>query len=708
MSRPLVEQFAGFYRRSLRWSPVPLRPKTKVCHFKGWPRFEFAETDFKPHDNIGLKSVGGLVITDEDCAEVVQAADTFLPPTGAIYGRPTKPRSKRLYFCPELDKPMQFTDVDGAMLLELRVNSQDMAPPSVHPNGEQLKWCGPLLEPAHVARDVLVDAHRHLAIAALIARNWPAKSRHFLRLAYARVLLDTLDIPDKDAVTILEAGCRVGGSDDAGVADAQRAIETTRMRLDVGEAATGVAGVASLIQEGQQIVNKLRRWLDKRDEVQEEIARLNASYAIIGVGNKTLVMETLLDGGIKELWPFEEFKRRLIKMHVKVRKNAGRAQASFKLAPLADLWLKHPEGRQFDQLRYAMPGSVVKCDPDDYNGYLGFTVAPQAGDWSLNRRHILDIICGANEGYYKWVINWCAALVQLPGRHAMTAIVLRGRQGVGKGHFANAMLGSLFFPQQYLHIMGANQLTAEFNEHLSGKVLVFADESTWGGDPKAGAKLKGLVTEDTVPIHRKFLKMIDEPSALHIIVASNNEWPVPIELDDRRFTVLDVSDARRQDNTYFSRLARELRSGGRAAMLHELLEHGVDEGALRRPLDTKAKREITALTLSPIQHWWLEKLKTGSMNDTDDRNAWPASIQKAAVHESFREFLDRHHQGNRDKRATETELGQFLQKYTPLTPQRRLVDGKRERFWNFPTLEACRSAWLKAFDWPVNYSWDGE
>ena len=91
--------------------------------------------------------------------------------------------------------------------------------------------------------------------------------------------------------------------------------------------------------------------------------------------------------------------------------------------------------------------------------------------------------------YFAWLINWCAALVQKPGRHAMTAIVLRGGQGVGKGHFANLMLGALFHPQQYLHIMGASQLTAEFNEHLSGKVLIFADESTWGGDPKAGAKL---------------------------------------------------------------------------------------------------------------------------------------------------------------------------------------------------------------------------
>ena len=97
MSRPLVQQFAGFYRRSLGWSPVPLTPKEKACHSKGWSHLNFTEADFEPNDNIGIKSTAGLVITDEECSEVVKAADTFLPSTGAIYGRKTKPRSKRLY-----------------------------------------------------------------------------------------------------------------------------------------------------------------------------------------------------------------------------------------------------------------------------------------------------------------------------------------------------------------------------------------------------------------------------------------------------------------------------------------------------------------------------------------------------------------------------------------------------------------------------------
>src|SRR6185369_6442009 len=211
------------------------------------------------------------------------------------------------------------------------------------------------------------------------------------------------------------------------------------------------------------------------------------------------------------------------------------------------------------------------------------------------------------EPIFAWVMNWLAALFQIPGRHAWSSIVMRGNQGTGKGHFADFMVGQCFHAQQYLHLVGANQLTAEFNEHFSGKVFVFGDETCWGGEKQAAEKLKGLITEDTILIHRKFLKAVEEPSALHIVMASNSEWPVAIPKDDRRFLVLDVAEAKQQDQVYFAALREELRNGGRAAMLHDLLAYSIDEAALRMPPDTDAKRDVKERTFSHeeafVQNW---------------------------------------------------------------------------------------------------------
>ena len=82
-------------------------------------------------------------------------------------------------------------------------------------------------------------------------------------------------------------------------------------------------------------------------------------------------------------------------------------------------------------------------------------------------------------------------------------------------------------------------------------MLVFADESTWGGERREAGQLKGLVAEPTVLIRRKYLKAVEEPSAMHFVIASNSDWPIPVDWDDRRFFVLDVSDARQQQDTAY-------------------------------------------------------------------------------------------------------------------------------------------------------------
>jgi hypothetical protein len=714
MSLSAVQQFAGHYL-NLGFGVVPLRPRTKKAYLDSWPKTVFKLADFRPSDNIGLRSLHGLVVLDDDFETSSLGCDNvFLPSTGAIWGRPHKPRSKRLYYCPELTDTITFTDVDATHLYQLRVGQQDMAPPSIHPDtGERLKWHGLLLPPQEISREMLVGRARYRWTVGLMAKYWPTRGRHDLRLAYARVLLDTLGIHSDDATRILEWACRLGGSDAKGIQDAARAIDSTRERLAAGQPAFGIPKLADLLpQTGRQIVRLLRRAYGKTDAVEEAIEELNEHNAVVSVSNKVVVMETWPDGGIKTLWPFEEFKRKHIKKFVAI----GDAYK-----PLADVWLKDSRGRQYDRLVYAMPGSAERCEPGDYNGWLGFTVTPQPGDWTKNRRHLQWIICGGKANRYEWVFNWCAALVQWPGRHAMSSLVLRGGQGVGKGHFAHLMLGALFHKQQYLHIIGEGMLTGRFNEHLSGKVLVFADESTWGGDPAAADKLKGMVTESTVPIERKFLPLVEEPSALHIVIASNNEWPIAIPMDDRRFMVLDVVETKRQDDEYFAPLREELKNGGLAAMLHDLLAHKVDEYALRHPLSTEAKREVMTQSLTAIQRWWYEKLLNGSLEvtvttSTDEGkqttvtiDGWHGSVPKSALHANYLAFLDQH-RDTRTRRSTETELGMFLKKYTPMRRQHRLPgtdESTKARYvWDMPSLAECRAFWAKACGWPKDFEWD--
>src|SRR5262249_6584281 len=87
---------------------------------------------------------GNVIDADLDCPETIIAAPFFLPTTGWIFGRAGKPSSHWIY---RTDRPLdtaqlEFTDLDGAMLLELRgTGGITVYPGSTHEDtGEPIEW----------------------------------------------------------------------------------------------------------------------------------------------------------------------------------------------------------------------------------------------------------------------------------------------------------------------------------------------------------------------------------------------------------------------------------------------------------------------------------------------------------------------------------------------------------------------------------------
>ena len=436
--------------------------------------------------------------------------------------------------------------------------------------------------------------------------------------------------------------------------------------------------------------------MSENDDVVEE---MNKSFGIIEIGSKMAVMEFRTTGEIKKMWDFKEFKAKLLSSKIDVG-----SEDKPKIIPTAQFWLEHKNARRYWDIVYAMPGSGIKPEKKDYNGWLGFAVKAKQGKWDRNREHLLSIVCAGNKELFKYVMNWCAALIQQPGRHANTSLVLMGDHGVGKGHFADRMIGRLFYPQQYCHLTSSAQLTGRFNEHLSGKAFIFADEATWGGDPRAAGVLKALITEDTIQIERKFLPQVGEKSSLHIIIASNSDFPVRIEKTDRRFTILEVGEGRRQDLKYFGELHDELDNGGLEAFMYDLTKWEVDWEMTRRPMMTKGKEELALKALSPTESWWFEKLLDGI---TDiDAFEW-SGCEADKLHNEFMEFTEAHFRHDRSHTGTKTQLGIFLAKLG-VRKIRKRVGGVRVWFFMPPPLEKSRALFVKLVGWPSDYSWDSD
>ena len=176
------------------------------------------------------------------------------------------------------------------------------------------------------------------------------------------------------------------------VSDRMKFVRNTIQRFTAGERVTGGPKVAEIL--GAPVKSKICTFLDAADFA--ILDELNQRWFICDVGAESVVGEEIEETNKEKTrkWSrfsfrsFNDFRERLIKLpDICV---GSRANGNPIMQAAADYWLEHEEGRQYDRLVYAPPGSDVVCDttkaPPDLNGWKGFAVAPAPGDWSRRQR----------------------------------------------------------------------------------------------------------------------------------------------------------------------------------------------------------------------------------------------------------------------------------------------------------------------------------
>jgi hypothetical protein len=275
--------------------------------------------------------------------------------------------------------------------------------------------------------------------------------------------------------------------------------------------------------------------------------------------------------------------------------------------PWADWWLGHDDRRQY--LGGVVFDPTGKAPDDCWNLWSGFAVEPAAGDWSVMKQHIEQVLCCGNTEHSQYLLNWLARMYQRPNEAGEVAVVLRGLKGSGKGMLCNWNVRA--WGQHGLRIGRAAHLTGNFNDHLRDCVMLFADEAFFAGNKEHEGVLKGLITDPTIAVEGKYKAVVSVWNMLHIMMASNNDWVVPASHDERRYFVLDVSDNRIGDRQYFKELDEQMTNGGLAAMIHELLNRDISDFEVRDIPQTEALAEQKTLSLDSLDKWWLAVLERG-------------------------------------------------------------------------------------------------
>ena len=365
------------------------------------------------------------------------------------------------------------------------------------------------------------------------------------------------------------------------------------------------------------------------------ISEMNQEYAVVDDNGKTFVVYRREDVELNRKYVVRASYQAFRDFHLNARTQVtDAASGRVKLLANANVWLSHPQRRTYKGGLRFLPG-VNEGPSDVYNLWTGWGVDPEPGDWSKMKAHIKDVLCSGISEHFDYVMNWLARSLQEPSVAGEVALVLRGNRGTGKGIFARAV-GALF-GQHFLHLSDARHLTGNFNAHLRDACLVFADEAFYAGDKQHEGQLKRLVTEPTLMIEAKYANAVPVRNCLHLIVASNDNWVVPAGTDERRFFVLDVSASRQKDFEYFKVLEEELKNGGAAAMLHELLQRDISGFNVREVPQTSGLLDQKVRSLHGFEAWWYEILADGAapgaLNDENivfaEADDWTKSIRLA-------------------------------------------------------------------------------
>jgi len=208
-------------------------------------------------------------------------------------------------------------------------------------------------------------------------------------------------------------------------------------------------------------------------------------------------------------------------------------------------------------------------------------------------------LSNGKESEYNYMIKWLANSIQDRNFCVLAAI---GAPGIGKGVLGNIMLGLVGLSN---FTKTDNKLISkDFNAQIRNKRLVFCDEINIKKTNHMN-KFKDLVN-DKIEIEGKGKDAKLDDNYASIYVASNNLDSLYIPENDRRFSVVELTNSR-LDSSFTVKEIEELNEVENIEELAKYLYHlEIDKAEMLRVHRSKRLEDIKLSTLSDAQEWFLE------------------------------------------------------------------------------------------------------
>lgn len=604
-------------------------------------------------DNIGVHLHGALVDVDidSDSPALISALDRFLPHSSHVWGRPSRPRTHRIYqlkgdgfeqdaypFLRRLKRiPEASVEIRGGSLTR---GEYSLLPGSVHPDGERYEWSDlgrARNSPTIIDIAALMRGVRLSAAVAVLAPHWVEGARNDLAMALAGFLYRVCDITRSmdagmfvmerdDALTFFRVMLECCDDDPADVYSRVKTFEQTWRKAEAGAAVTGATTIAGVTGD-QSIVQKLYVLFTDSPDVAliEEFVR---RFAVWQGPGRIIDIDRAATGHVRPHMSRPEFTNSYGQHFIEVGgKKKLLAGAFFHMSAAM-----HVDGLTF----VPQGGRLVEQNGGTYvNQWGGFAIEPYpspvaAEDVQPFLTYLWEVVANQSEDAYRWVVHWLAHILQCPGEKSGTALVLVGVQGAGKSFLGHSVMIPIVGEQHAATTNSVMSVTRDFNVMYDNCVFIQCDEAISNQQRATANRLKSLITDPYKLVEPKGVDAYQKPNLSRFMFTSN-ELRDAIHLSegrhDRRYTVQEVSAHRASDMRWWRGMYEWHGDPDNLARVHRFLRDvEIDWDYIRRPLSTRSKSLMQQHSWGVFDSWLAAMVSRGHPLAEDSHLEWADAL----------------------------------------------------------------------------------
>lgn len=291
--------------------------------------------------------------------------------------------------------------------------------------------------------------------------------------------------------------------------------------------------------------------------------------------------------------------------------------------------------------------------------------------------HLKEVWCNNGEEEYQYLLNWFAHLFQKTEDKVQVAIVLKGKDGGGKGCIIE-WIGNHILGEQYMFQGSLEEVAGTYNGLLEKCLLANINEpDTYGLGYKYEGTLKTLITDKSQTIRRKYENQYIVKNSTRFIFTTNNDFVVKVGENDRRYVCLETNNTYCLNKKYFKVLHDALNDNSAKAFYEMMMNRDISDWNFMNIPKTKLRDEMKFHSLHPIQKFIIHHLDSETLDELievadNDNNGFSRSNY---LFEKFKEYLQYQ---NCDTKIT---LNGFSREFTKLitNSERFTLNGKTTR-----------------------------